>query len=164
MIRYTWNLFVTQCNTNVVKVHHYKCKPSLQVRRYYLLCLFLAFASFGHLSAQLHAALSASAYFGCPPLTVQFTDISTGGPHTDVLDMGNSNTAVTLPATTTYFQPGAYTVILRITNGTSTDSAILTIRVFAPPIDSLLCCFFCSSSISDLLRLYWLKFTLTWLA
>ena len=129
-------MFVTQCNTNVVKVHHYKCKPSLQVRRYYLLCLFLIFASLGRLSAQLHAGLSASAYFGCPPLTVRFTDISTGGPHTEVLDMGNSNIADTLPATTTYFQPGAYTVILRITNGTSTDSAILTIRVFAPPIDS----------------------------
>ncbi|MEM7373086.1 MAG: PKD domain-containing protein [Bacteroidota bacterium] len=75
---------------------------------------------------------------GCSPLTVQFTDLSTGPLHSWFWDFGNGNTSQFDDVIATYTTPGTYTVSLTVTdtiNGlssTKTETAYIT--VFADPI------------------------------
>ncbi len=88
-------------------------------------------------SAQLHADFTATPTSGCAPLLVSFTDQSTGNPTSRKWDFGNgtiSNNNNSAPSTT-YFNPGVYTVKLIISNGSSTDSIVKTsfITVYDKP-------------------------------
>jgi gliding motility-associated-like protein len=76
---------------------------------------------------------------GCPPLTVIFTDASTGtnGLVAWAWDFGDGNTGAGTPVTHTYALPGTYTVSLIVTDGQGCRDTIVKpnlITVFTPPI------------------------------
>ena len=87
-------------------------------------------------SASPVAAFTASVRNGTAPLTVQFTDKSTGNPSTYAWDFTNDRKtdSTAKSPTFTYATPGTYTVNLSVTNANGKDSEIKTgyIRVSAP--------------------------------
>jgi PKD repeat protein len=88
--------------------------------------------SFGQLSTQF----SSSSQSGCSPLVVNFKDASTGTPSQWRWDLGNGVTSLLQNPSTTYFNPGTYTVKLVIKNAAGTaDSLTKTnyITVFSGP-------------------------------
>jgi gliding motility-associated-like protein len=85
------------------------------------------------LTAQTPAAnFSASITSGCSPLIIQFTDQSTGSPTSWLWDLGNGSTSSVKNPTTTYINPGSYTVKLTATNAsgsnTITKTAYITVN------------------------------------
>ena len=90
------------------------------------LCLFSTF-SFGQ------ANFTADNFSGCAPLTVNYTDLSTGATSW-LWDLGNGNNATSQNPSALYNTVGDYTVTLTINGGTSTHSEI--IHVYASPIAS----------------------------
>ncbi len=84
------------------------------------------------MSAQLNCQFSSSALFGCPPLVVNFTDQSTGNPTTYWWDFDNGNTSTNQNPTTSYSAAGIYNVIHAVSDGVSSDTQVLQIRVFLP--------------------------------
>ena len=82
--------------------------------------------------AQLNAQFTASQYFGCPPLVINFTDQSTGGATSWSWDFDNGNTSIIKNPTSSFSTPGIYNVLLSVSNGVTTDTQTLQIRVFLP--------------------------------
>ncbi|AFD00439.1 PKD repeat-containing protein [Methanocella conradii HZ254] len=82
----------------------------------------------------LNASFTASPVQGEVPLTVNFTDASTGtpGPSAWRWDFGDGNASTQRNSTHTYFTPGNYTVCLTISNEYCNDNASLTINVTSP--------------------------------
>jgi PKD repeat protein len=80
------------------------------------------------------AAYSAAAVEGVP-LTIQFTDASTGSPASYAWDFGDGATSTEQNPMHTYAAPGDYTVILTVTaaDGITTDSESQTVSVAAEP-------------------------------
>ena len=74
------------------------------------------------------AAFSANTTSGVAPLTVAFTDASTGSPTSWAWDFDNDGTvdATTQNATHTYASAGTYTVNLTVTNDAGSDSEVKT--------------------------------------
>ncbi len=70
----------------------------------------------------LNAEFVASPTEGCAPLTVSFTDNSTGGPTSWLWDFGDGSTSTDQNPTHTYETPGNYTVSLTISNGVDSDT------------------------------------------
>src|SRR5689334_7581224 len=108
---------------------------------YLSLCVLTAFIGFSKADfAQLNASFSASPTSGCSTVSVQFTDNSTGGAHTNLWDFGNGNQSTDVNPSATYNTSGTYTVTLTITNGsvTSTSTQINYITVYSPPVASLI--------------------------
>jgi serine protease len=68
---------------------------------------------------------------GCTPLTVQFTDLSTGGPTTWDWDFGDGGTSTVQNPSYEYQNAGYYTVTLTVTNATGSDSETKTDYIFA---------------------------------
>ncbi|WNJ20360.1 PKD domain-containing protein [Pontibacter sp. G13] len=70
---------------------------------------------------------------GCSPLTVRFTDLSTGPIHTYLWNFGNGNTSTFDNVIATYTVPGTYTVTLTVTdtvngiNSIRTETAYITV-------------------------------------
>lgn len=85
---------------------------------------------------QVASHFTASAVYGCPPLVVNFTDQSTGGPTSYYWDFDNGNTSSLQNPSTSYPLPGVYNVLHIVSNGSSLDTSIMQIRVFQPPTDS----------------------------
>lgn len=75
-----------------------------------------------HLQAQLKADFTASPTSGCSPLIVGFTDKSAGKPTSWKWDLGNGVISTAQFPSSTYFETGAYTIKLIISNATQTDS------------------------------------------
>ena len=104
-----------------------------------LLCsvLFIVFFSFGSNSsfAQLKASFTSNVQSGCAPLIVVFEDNSKGNPTNWTWTLGNGTTATNQNPTTTYFDPGTYTVKLSIKNASGADSITQQsyITVYANP-------------------------------
>ncbi len=73
---------------------------------------------------QLGANFSATPLTGCPPLLVQFTDQSTGGPTQWRWDLGNGTISFLQNPSVSYFNPGTYTVKLVVRNAQGADSVI----------------------------------------
>ncbi len=83
--------------------------------------------------SSLKAGFTASVTSLCPGKTVQFTDTSVtlvGTILNRVWDFGDGTTATTANPVKTYTTPGTYTVKLRLSNGSCTDSLTQTITVF----------------------------------
>ena len=81
-----------------------------------------------NVSAQLFADFTATPITGCAPLTVSFSDKSTGNPTTWKWVLGNgSNTTLQNP-TTTYLIAGTYSITLTVTNANSCSLFTLIIR------------------------------------
>ena len=87
------------------------------------------------LKGQPVANFSANKLSGCSPLTVQFSDLSTGNPNTFYWRFGNGNTSILQNPFATYVNPGTYTVTLIATSSSGTDSItrLAYIKVFANP-------------------------------
>ncbi len=75
---------------------------------------------------------------GCSPLTVNFTDQSTGNPSAWNWTFGNGNTSTIQHPSATYSLPGTYTVTLVASNGTFSDTKTRTayITVYSNPVAS----------------------------
>ncbi len=86
----------------------------------------------GAVNAQLNAQFNASQLFGCPPLVVNFSDQSTGGATSWSWDFDNGNTSTQQNPTASFSQPNIYNVRLVVSNGSTTDTQTLQIRVFRP--------------------------------
>ncbi len=74
------------------------------------------------LHAQLKADFTATPVSGCSPLIVGFSDKSTGNPTSWKWDLGNGVISTSRFPSTTYFEPGAYTIKLVVYKGTEADS------------------------------------------
>jgi gliding motility-associated-like protein len=85
--------------------------------------------------AQLVANFTSNKTSGCSPLTVQFTNTSTGAYTSVIWRFGNGNISVNPSPSATYVSPGTYTVTLIVSNASGTDSIVRTnyITVFANP-------------------------------
>ena len=81
------------------------------------------------------AAFSGAPTTGTAPLTVNFSDQSTGGPTSWAWDFGDGNTSTAQNPSHTYATPGVYTVSLMATNSAGSDTATQVdyITVNAPP-------------------------------
>ncbi len=66
---------------------------------------------------------------GYTPLSIKFTDTSTGSPTSWLWDFGDENTSTEQNPTYTYYKAGNYTVTLTVSNADGTDSASQTISV-----------------------------------
>lgn len=76
--------------------------------------------------AYSHAAFTANITSGPAPLTVQFTDISTGAPIEWAWEFGDGATSTEQHPVHTYTTAGAYTVNLTVTNGYDSDETSIT--------------------------------------
>ncbi len=91
-----------------------------------------------NLFAQLKADFKADNTSGCIPLIVSFTNTTTGASNaaTYKWDFGNSNSASTKDAATTYTTGQNYTVTLTVTDNNITSSKSMIITVFKNPAPS----------------------------
>jgi len=87
-----------------------------------LICLVAPVIS----KAQLIANFSATPVTGCTPLSVQFTDSSTGNPTSWNWDLGNGTLSNLQNPTTAYLNSGFYTVSLTVSNGFTSNTKIVT--------------------------------------
>jgi gliding motility-associated-like protein len=74
--------------------------------------------------AQLAANFSGTPLSGCPPLVVQFSDLTTGNPTQWRWDLGNGTISFLQNPSVTYFNPGQYNVKLVVRNSTGADSVV----------------------------------------
>ena len=90
----------------------------------------------GTLGAQPIADFSASVRSGCSPLSVQFSDLSSGNPTSFSWSFGNGNISTFQNPSAIYIVPGTYNVSLTVSNASGNDvetkSAYIT--VFTSPI------------------------------
>jgi gliding motility-associated-like protein len=103
----------------------------------FLLLFFTAALFFNlNVNAQLTAAFSGTPLSGCSPVLVQFTNECIGNPTTYFWDLGNGITSNLANPSTTYFNPGNYTIKLVITKGAQKDSVIKInyVKVDATPV------------------------------
>lgn len=93
-------------------------------------CLF-----FQTLSAQLIASFTINKESGCRPLTVQFTNTTTGAGAnvTYTWNFGNGNTSALTNPGATYIEERTYTVTLTATSGGNTSTATKQITVYKTP-------------------------------
>jgi gliding motility-associated-like protein len=106
-------------------------------RRVHRFWLFVAMSllTLTQVRATVVADFSADVTSGCPPLTVNYTNLSTGATAYS-WNFGNGNTANTLNGGAVYSLPGLYTVMLTASNGGVTDAKSIVITVFTKPVAS----------------------------
>ena len=95
------------------------------------LCLFTNEAA-----AQLQANFSVDKTGGCSPLTVKFTNLTTGAS-TNVTwqwNFGNSNSSALKDPGSTYFTEKTYTITLTAKDGVNTSTKSLDITVYKKPV------------------------------
>ncbi|MDX2245624.1 MAG: PKD domain-containing protein [Bacteroidia bacterium] len=105
-----------------------------------LSCYFSFFAlflllPFKPLQAQVTSDFTSNAQSGCSPLTVQFTNLSSGPITSYLWDFGNGNTSNLPNPGVIYVTPGTYTVTLTVSDGSASDVMVKTgfITVFQDP-------------------------------
>ncbi len=84
---------------------------------------------FGSANAQLHADFLAPVPDACAPVTVQFTDVSTGNPDKWEWDFDNGDTSMQQHPSVVFNKGGIFHIKLIISNGSAKDSVIKTITV-----------------------------------
>jgi PKD repeat protein len=85
------------------------------------------------------AAFTASSTTGIAPLTVSFTDKSTGSPNVWKWDFGDKSTSTVNNPTHTYSRAGKYTVTLTVTNSARSNKItksnyIVVVNALKPPV------------------------------
>lgn len=102
------------------------------------LLLFFVVVSLFSFSQSPVAAFTANNLSGCSPLTVQFTDQSTGAPTSWSWDLGNGQLSNIKNPVVNFSQPGTYTIRLIVKNSFGVDEELKTdyITVFPTPIAS----------------------------
>ncbi|AKB32822.1 cell surface protein [Methanosarcina siciliae HI350] len=93
---------------------------------YYKIQLALLTASGAVSSNAPGADFTANVTSGGIPLTVSFTDESTGSPSSWLWDFGDGNNSTEQNPVHTYFTEGTYSVNLTVTNGDGSDSELKT--------------------------------------
>jgi gliding motility-associated-like protein len=90
----------------------------------------------GVASAQPVADFTASVRSGCSPLSVQFTDLSSGNPTSFSWSFGNGNISTFQHPSAIYIVPGTYNVTLTVSNALGTDTEVKStfITVFNSPL------------------------------
>ncbi len=88
------------------------------------------------LEAQLRADFNLDKTGGCSPLSVSFTNASTGTSANTVYDwdFGNGNTSVLENAGAVYYEEKSYTVKLTIKEGTQVSTQTKTVTVYKKPV------------------------------
>ena len=83
----------------------------------------------------INAFFNTNPQWGCGPLTVDFTNYSTGNGITNnnYWNFGDGNISSLESPTHTFTNPGTYTISLAVNNVCSFDTAWATITVFPPP-------------------------------
>jgi PKD repeat protein len=81
------------------------------------------------------ASFTATPTTGSVPLTVNFTDTSTGGPTSWAWDFGDGGTSTAQSPSHTYASTGTFTASLTATNGQGSTSSSRTITVNEPPTE-----------------------------
>ncbi len=88
--------------------------------------------------AQLHTDFTASPASGCAPVFIHFTDNSTGNPDSWKWDLGNGTISFLQNPSTTYFNPGKYSIKLVIKKANLSDSLVkigfVTINALPKPL------------------------------
>lgn len=101
------------------------------------LALFTILLSMAGFSTQAQtAAFSISPRSGCPPLSVNFTDQSTGSGLSYQWSLGNGVNPTNASPSTIYSTPGRYPIVLTVTNASGTSTFTDTLNVYAPPVVS----------------------------
>jgi len=85
----------------------------------------------------LIAAFDMSPESGQAPLTVQFTDRSSGGPESGSWDFGDGTTSIEPSPSHTYTKTGSYTVTQTVKKGTQKDTETKTVTVTGPVAEPL---------------------------
>ncbi len=101
-----------------------------------LACMFfLLTGSYLPALAQLRADFNTDITEGCAPLVVKFQDASSGNPASWKWETGSGTVLFLQNPSTTYFNPGIYTVKLVVSNANGSDSIVRSqlIRVHPPP-------------------------------
>lgn len=92
----------------------------VNIRFVLILFLFIPLAGI----CQLHADFLATPLSGCPPMVINFKDITTGNPTLWKWDFGNGTTSDIQNPNATYTNPGIYNIKLLVKNQFGEDSAI----------------------------------------
>ena len=108
-----------------------KCMPCWK-RCWLLMLLFCPFFS----AMAQQANFTADKTSGCSPLTISFTNTSTGFSNaaTYSWDFGNTNSSALENPGTTYNKEGNYTVTLTVTEGTIKSTTSIQITVYKKPV------------------------------
>jgi len=85
------------------------------------------------LRARLAAGFSASPTSGAPPLLVDFTDLSTGGPTSWEWNFGDGGTSTAQHPSHEYLTPGSYTVTLTVHCVGNSDSEVKSDYIIVTP-------------------------------
>lgn len=102
----------------------------------YRFAVLLAFIFPGYAAnAQLQANFTTDKPGGCSPVTVKFTNTSTGASAnaTYLWDFGNGNTSALPDAAATYVQEQVYNVTLTVTDGGKTAAVTKQVSVYKRP-------------------------------
>jgi len=91
---------------------------------------YAAMADQGSLTASFNANVNT----GVAPLTVYFTDTSTGNPTAWHWDFGDGSSSVLQNPVYTYNTPGTYTITLNVTNGAQNATMSANIVVTTPMV------------------------------
>jgi len=100
--------------------------------KYKILLILFIFVNISN--AQIVSNFTADNFDGCSPLTVNFTDLSTGNPTTWQWDFGNGNNSSQQNTGAVYITPGIYPVCLTVSDGVTNDTFCDTVTVHADPI------------------------------
>ncbi|HYE55202.1 MAG TPA: PKD domain-containing protein [Chitinophagaceae bacterium] len=107
------------------------CIPAL--RKYSLACLLLLATT--SLQAQVQANFSPDKSGGCSPLTVKFTNTSSGisADATYLWDFGNGNTSTLKDPSAIFIDEKAYTVTLTVTQNGQSSTRTMNVEVYKKP-------------------------------
>lgn len=100
----------------------------------YLSAFLFVFVSISSTYAAVVANFTSDKTSGCSPLTVNFTDLSTGGPTSWSWAFGNGNTSNLQNPSAVYNTPGVYSVTLTASDASSSSTIIKTITVHTNPV------------------------------
>lgn len=106
------------------------------MRRIFTVSLLFFLLFHCRLSAQVQAVSIVDTLSGCAPQTVNFRDISTGSPTDICWDFDDGSSPVCNgpnPTTRIYTQPGVYNVRHFVSDGNSSDTEYILIRVYRGP-------------------------------
>src|SRR5690349_5718944 len=92
-----------------------------------LLLLFLLFCTSSGVFGQANFSFTLDPSTGCTPVTVTFTDLSTGATYWD-WNFGDGNTSIIQNPTHSYGVAGTYNITLTINHGSSSITQQITVH------------------------------------
>ena len=100
-----------------------------------LLFLFFFIGCYSTVLAQLTADFNVNKTGGCSPLSVQFTNLSSGSANaTYAWEFGNGNSSTLKNPSAIYLEEKTYSITLTVTDGNQTASKTKTVTVYKKPV------------------------------